>query len=63
MVRIERGFIHYPIAKLLAELFEGFTTCGIVVEVAEDERIVREERESLIEIGNGLRINESLPSL
>ncbi len=36
MVRIERRLIRDPVTKLLLELGEGFTTCGIIVEVAKE---------------------------
>lgn len=57
VVGIERGFVAHPVAELAAQSCDCGTPGGVVVEVAQYQRIFRKCRNCLADISHGVKHN------
>lgn len=57
MVGIECGFVAHPVAELAAQSGDCGTPGGVVVEIAQYQRVFRKNRDCLSDISNGVKHN------
>ena len=57
MVGIKRGFVAHPVAELAAQSGYCGTPGGIVVEIAQYQRVFRQSRDCFADIRHGVKHN------
>lgn len=57
VVGIERGFVAHPVAELVAQSGNCGTPCGVVVDVAQYQRVFCKSRDCLADISHGVKHN------